>query len=69
MQPIPVFNVNGSPNEAGSICEVVDLVLDYKGHSECTQLAITQLGKQDLILGFSWLCKHNPEVNWETKSK
>jgi len=31
---IPVFNVNGSPNEAGQISEVVDVVLRYKTHSK-----------------------------------
>ncbi|KAF8228449.1 hypothetical protein L208DRAFT_1488225, partial [Tricholoma matsutake] len=31
---IPVYNVDGSPNEAGAIREVVDLVLHYKDHSE-----------------------------------
>ena len=32
--PIPVFNVDGSPNENGSISEVVDLVLRFKDHTE-----------------------------------
>jgi len=30
---IPVFNVDVSPNEAGQISEVVDVVLRYKTHS------------------------------------
>ena len=33
-RPIPVFNVDGSPNEAGSISAVVDVVLGHEGHSE-----------------------------------
>jgi len=32
--PIPVNNVNGSPNENGPIMEIADLILCYKGHSE-----------------------------------
>ncbi|KAG5719992.1 hypothetical protein E4T56_gene6909 [Termitomyces sp. T112] len=40
--PIPVYNVDGMLNEAGSI----------------------HLGKQDMILGFTWLCEHNPEIDW-----
>jgi hypothetical protein len=28
---------------------------------------IMQLGKQSMILGFTWLCKHNPEINWKAK--
>jgi hypothetical protein len=36
-------------------------------HAEHIQLAITRLGKQHVILGYSWRQKHNPEINWETK--
>jgi len=33
-QPIPMFNIDGSPNEAGSITKVTDMIMTYKGHSE-----------------------------------
>jgi hypothetical protein len=61
---VPVFNVDGTPNDSGSITEVVDLVLRYKNHSERTLFAVTSIGKQHLILGHSWLRKHNPEIDW-----
>ena len=63
--PIPVYNIDGTPNEAGSITEAVSLILRYKGHSERTIFCVTSLGKQKLILGHSWLRKHNPEIDWE----
>src|SRR6266545_3432641 len=63
-QPIPVYNVDGTPNEAGSIHEVVDMIMTYGGHSERILLAVTRLGKQSMILGFSWLKKHNPEIDF-----
>lgn len=43
-QPIPVYNVDGSANEAGSISEIVDLILRYQNHSERAQFAVTSLG-------------------------
>ena len=64
-RPIPVYNVDGSLNEAGSITEVVSLILCYKNHSERTLFCVTNLGKQKLILGHSWLHKHNPEIDWD----
>ena len=63
-QPIPVYNVDGTPNEAGSITEVVNLILRYKNHSEWTTFAVTCLGKQKLLLRHSWLQKHNLEIDW-----
>jgi len=62
---IPVFNIDGSPNEAGQISEVVNVVLRYKTHSERMLLAISGLGKQSLILGYDWLKDHNPKIDWE----
>ena len=62
---IPVFNVDGSPNEAEQISEVMDIVLRYKTHSERMLLAVSRLGKQSLILGYDWLKDHNPRIDWE----
>ena len=62
---ILVFNVDGSPNEAEQISEVVDVVLRYKTHSERMLLAVSGLGKQSLILGYDWLKDHNPRIDWE----
>ncbi|KAG5725697.1 hypothetical protein E4T56_gene7297 [Termitomyces sp. T112] len=62
--PITVYNVNGMLNEAGSIHFVMDLVLCYQDHSEQAAFAVTSLGKQDMILGFTWLCEHNPGIDW-----
>jgi hypothetical protein len=64
--PIPVYNVDGSSNETGPITEVADVILCYANHTERALFAVTKLGRQNAILGFSWLCQHNPEINWQT---
>jgi hypothetical protein len=53
-------------NEAGMITEIADMVLHYNNHLEHTQLAVTCLGKQSMILGYNWLRNHNPEIDWQT---
>ena len=65
-QPVPVFNVDGTANTEGSISEVAELLLRYNGHSERALFCVTGLGKQNLILGHTWLKDHNPEVDWRT---
>jgi hypothetical protein len=52
-RPIPVYNVNGTTNNAGAITDIADVILHYETHSERTQLAVTSLGKQSLILGYT----------------
>jgi hypothetical protein len=64
--PIPVFNVDGTANEAGSISEVVELIIRYDGHSERALFSVTSLGRQNMILGITWLREHNPEIDWRT---
>jgi Retroviral aspartyl protease len=54
-RPIPIYNVDGTLNEAGSITKVVEMMLRYRDHSEKTLFAVTGLGKQDVILGLTWL--------------
>ena len=61
--PTPVFNVDGTPNEAGAICHIANVILRFQDHSKHTIFAVTNLGKHKMILGYPWLHKHNPEVN------
>jgi hypothetical protein len=64
--PIPVRNIDRTFNEAGSVHEVVELLLKYKNHSEKAFFTVTSLGRQNMIMGHSWLRKHNPDIDWTT---
>ena len=58
--------MDGSLNEDGSVTKIIDAILHVDGHSEKTTFAVTNHEKLEIILGFTWLAEHNPEINWQT---
>jgi len=62
--PIPVYNADGSHNEGGPIRTIVKLRLQIADHIEVFTFAVTNTGKTDMIIGYDWLRKHNPSINW-----
>lgn len=63
---IPVYNVDGTPNKSGPIRSTVNLRLRIKDHVEIFPFAVTDTGSADVIIGFNWLKKHNPVIDWQT---
>ena len=63
---IPVYNIDGSLNQHGSVKETVDLILRYQDHTERATFHVTALGGVPVILGHPWLAQHNPQINWKT---
>ena len=45
----------------------MELNLRYQNHAERVFFAVTNLGKQNVIMGHTWLRKHNPDINWVTR--
>jgi len=37
-------------------------------HEELIQLSVTNIGNHDIFLGYNWLQKHNPTINWKELS-
>src|SRR5258705_5359655 len=66
--PVPVHNVDGTPNENRSITEEVEVILQYGQHMEKVCLAVANLGQQTVIIRHLWLTHHNPEVDWAHQS-
>jgi len=62
----PNINVDGTSNKQGTIKYFIQLDIMVNRRQEKIKLLMTGLGKQRIILGFPWLNKHNPEINWQT---
>ncbi|KAG5649067.1 hypothetical protein H0H81_006580, partial [Sphagnurus paluster] len=65
--PIQCFNADGSPNKSGSITDYVEMRIRIKNHFEKIHLSVTDLGKNDIFLGFDWIQFHNPQIDWQTE--
>jgi hypothetical protein len=63
---IPVYNVDGTLNQGGSIQEEVELVMQFNGHTEKAVFSVCDLGDKAAIIGHTWLYQHNPEIDWKT---
>ena len=65
---VPVRNADGTLNAAGSITHVVTACLEFdlgrETHAETIQLAVMKLRCKDIFLGYDWLKKHNPAIDW-----
>ena len=65
-EPIKVLNVDGTRNKWGIITHYTELDLLIENRIKRQQLYITGLGKQKIILGFTWLKEMNLDINWQT---
>lgn len=63
---IPVYNVDGTLNQGGSIQEEVEVLLYFKDHTEKAIFGVCDLGDKTAIIGHTWLFRHNPEIDWQT---
>ena len=64
--PIRAYNVDGTENKRGMIKSYVNLDLEINDRKTNTQLFVTGLGKERIILGFPWLNEHNPDIDWKS---
>ena len=70
--PIHVQNIDDTINKAGLIKSGLDanlMVWDRRGrmHTEHVQMFITNLGKENILLGIDWLKYHDPSIRWRCR--
>ena len=66
LNPILIYNVDGTRNSAGDITHCAEIVIDFQGHREKVVAEITNLSRHQMILIYTWLKHHNPDIDWET---
>ena len=67
-KPIPAINIDGTLKKKGTIKHYINLEFEVFGQPQTIWLLVTGLGKQKILLGFPWLQKNNPLINWQTST-
>jgi len=63
--PYCVINVDGTPNKVGQITEYVQAYVEIRSHKTTQHLFVINLGNKEMMIGYSYLYKHNPNINWQ----
>src|SRR5258708_3815442 len=64
--PRKIWNIDGTMNKGGYLTHYVDLDVQTKGIHKEMHFLLTDLGGEDLILGYPWLATFEPKVTWKT---
>jgi hypothetical protein len=63
-----IYNIDGTPNKAGSITHKCQLKLHFGEDSKDIDFFVADLGQDRVVLGFPFLQQFNPIINWESKT-
>jgi hypothetical protein len=63
-KPRPLFNIDGTKNKKGDITRYTDLEVQTGSKKRMMRFFLTDLGNQQLILGYPWFAAMQPQIDW-----
>ncbi len=63
--PIKIWNIDGTHNQNGAITHFTDLQVQTGTETKILRFLITNLGKDEVILGYPWLTAFEPIIHWK----
>lgn len=65
-RPIPLYNIDGTINQSGSLTHYVCLQMTLGTHTKILDFLATDIGPKNIILGLPWLKRVNSVIDWDT---
>jgi hypothetical protein len=62
--PRKIFNIDNTTNKSGRITHYLDLDVYTKGIHKEMRFLITDIGNEDILLGYPWLASFEPKFSW-----
>ncbi len=64
-KPRKIWNINNTKNKDGLITHYIDLKIQTCGIHRNMRFLITNIGQEDIVLGYPWLATYEPKFNWK----
>ncbi len=63
--PLRIWNVDGTHNQDGKITHFTDLQVRTGNDTKILRFLLTNLGRDEVILGYPWLTAFEPVIHWK----
>ena len=64
-RPKRIYNIDNTSNKSGSITHSLELKVTTKGIEKVMQFLVTDIGNEDILLGYPWLATFEPKFGWK----
>jgi len=64
-RPRKIWNIDNTANQAGAITHYITLDIQTKGIRKTIQFLITDIGNEDIVLGYPWMAAFEPKFTWK----
>ncbi len=63
-KPRKIWNIDNTANQAGKITHYITLDIQTRGIRKTIQFLVTNIGNEDIILGYPWMAAFEPQFTW-----
>jgi len=64
-RPRKIWNIDNMANQAGNITHYTTLDIQTGGVRKTIQFLVTNIGNEDIILGYPWMAAFEPKFTWK----
>jgi hypothetical protein len=63
-KPKNIYNIDDTTNKLGQITHYLSLAITTAGKTQEMRFLITDIGREDVLLGYPWLSTYEPRFSW-----
>jgi hypothetical protein len=64
-KPKNIYNIDDTTNKSGQITHYISLAVTTAGRTQEMRFLITDIGREDVLLGYPWLSTYKPRFSWK----